>query len=181
LAEAARLVILLTGFMVVTMSGSPPTGLGSPGSSQAEFSGDYAYLGFARAGRVSPPLSKKEADQTLSWLSVARPTVDTKLDEYVEGEKQWSEKELMRQKLLDKAAAQAQEKADREAREKAEWKKRMQQLEHKERVEKDFKDRERKIQLQEWKDAVDKGHSPTQWADYNKVVCRPPLKQTPGF
>ena len=86
--------LLLTGFMVVTMSGSPPTGLGSPGSSQAEFSGDYNYLGFARAGRVSPPLSKKEADQTLSWLSVARPTVDTKLDEYVEGEKQWSEKEV---------------------------------------------------------------------------------------
>ena len=86
----------------------------------------------------------------------------------------------MRQKLLNSQARADAAKAAREAKEREAWKARMQTLKEREMLKKQFTEQERKQQLQDWKHALEKGHSPTKWANYNKVIDRPPYYQGPG-
>eukprot|EP00325_Prymnesiales_sp_UTEX-LB-985_P007572 CAMPEP_0174710678 /NCGR_PEP_ID=MMETSP1094-20130205/12224_1 /TAXON_ID=156173 /ORGANISM="Chrysochromulina brevifilum, Strain UTEX LB 985" /LENGTH=196 /DNA_ID=CAMNT_0015909507 /DNA_START=119 /DNA_END=709 /DNA_ORIENTATION=- len=143
------------------MTGSPTSGsYGSPGSM-----GSTGYTGYSRAHRVSPPNSKKEAEQHIGWLSVARPQIITKFDDFIEGEKQYSDKEAKRQQILQNEAREHQAKMDQHAREKEEWKARMRAREEKERYEREYKANERKIQMAEWKEALvhEPGHGPLRW------------------
>jgi len=127
--------------------------------------GSTGYTGYSRAHRVSPPNSKKEAEQHIGWLSVARPQIITKFDDFIEGEKQYSDKEAKRQQILQNEAREHQAKMDQHAREKEEWKARMRAREEKERYEREYKANERKIQMAEWKEALvhEPGHGPLRW------------------
>jgi len=151
--------------MPVTMSGSPTAGSPTGAYLSPSAGSPTGYTGYTRAHRLSPPTSKHEAEALIGWLSVARPHVSSKFDEFVEGEKQWNEKEAMRQKLLDQEAREQQAQAEKEARQKDEWKARMRALEKKEQFEKEFKANERKIILSEWSEMQNQepGHGPTRW------------------
>jgi len=95
----------------------------------------------------SPPSpSKREAERASSWVSV--------LDEHLESQKRLSEKESHRQKVLSKQAYEEDLKASKRAREKYQWRKRMQERELAVRLERDYREVERKVQLEEWKQSV---------------------------
>ena len=53
-----------------------------------------SVLGATRAGRFSVPRSARQAQQRISWFYTSRPTVLTHKEEYLEGERQWHEKEV---------------------------------------------------------------------------------------
>jgi len=145
--------------MVVSMSGSPsPTS--SPNSPNST-----GYTGFRSNRSMSPPTTKKEAEQNIGWLSVGRPHVLTKADNYLESEKQYFEKEINRQRLLDKEAYEMQLKTEAQAKEREIWLNRQRAREMKEKYEKEFKANERKVALAEWKEtaAQEPGHGPTRW------------------
>ena len=132
--------------MPVTMSGSPST-------TTSQMS-DGMAMSSVRSGRLSPPPTKREAEQHTSWISVSRPFVLTKFDEHLELLKQHSEKEACRQKLLDKQAHEEELKATERARQKQAWRNRMQARENAVQHEREFRDNERKLQLQEWQQSV---------------------------
>lgn len=94
------------------------------------------------------PRSARQAQQRISWFYTSRPTVLTHKEEYLEGERQWHEKEELRQGLKEREARAQQEKADKRASEKVEFNKRMQALKDKERAKNEYNDNERKIHQQ---------------------------------
>ena len=100
-----------------------------------------------RSQSGSPPSpSKREAERASSWVTV--------LDEHLESQKRLSEKESHRQKVLSKQAYEEDLKASKRAREKYQWRKRMQERELAVRLERDYREVERKVQLEEWKQSV---------------------------
>lgn len=110
-----------------------------------------------RSQSGSPPSpSKREAERASSWVSVGSKLVLTVLDEHLELQKRLSEKESHRQKVLSKQAYEEDLKASKRAREKYQWRKRMQERELAVRLEREFREVERKVQLEEWKQSVAK-------------------------
>lgn len=108
-----------------------------------------------RSQSGSPPSpSKREAERASSWVSVGSKLVLTVLDEHLESQKRLSEKESHRQKVLSKQAYEEDLKASKRAREKYQWRKRMQERELAVRLERDYREVERKVQLEEWKQSV---------------------------
>lgn len=73
--------------------------------------------------------------------------------------------QMNRQKLLDKDAIAAHEKADQVAKERALWISRQRAREGKEKISKEFLAKERKLCLQEWKEdqVLEPGHGPKRW------------------
>ena len=73
--------------------------------------------------------------------------------------------QMNRQKLLDKDAMAAHEKADQVAKERALWISRQRAREGKEKTSKEFLAKERKLCLQEWKEdqVQEPGHGPKRW------------------
>ena len=107
-------------------------------------------------GRSPPSPSKREAERASSWVIPGSKLVLTVLDEHLELQKRLSEKESHRQKVLSKQAYEEDREASKRAREKHQWRKRMQERELAVRLEREFREVERKVQLEEWKQSVAK-------------------------
>ena len=110
----------------------------------------------ARSPGRSPPPSAREAEHTITFISVSRPSavVHTKFDEHLELQKQYSEKEACRQKFLEKAAFEEEQKSSERSRLRQQWRKRMHARETAVRNEREFRENERKLALQDWQRSV---------------------------
>ena len=128
--------------MVVTMSGSPSR---------------------PRRG-ISVP-EGREAGLNAAWVSPCAPHVSTTLDEYMEVEKQWQEKEMMRAKLLEEEAYKLQQKKERAKEEAKKWRERQKEWTERDRKLREYeRDMRSLAKAEHAKRAMhEPGHGPTRW------------------